>query len=301
MPITNQSQIKSDKLLTLCSTTIKNIERRLSSTVDAVHQQVKDMSQEQYMPQPTQNRRPVTPARPTRQAPSEPDFDDQDPFSEFSGDLDLGNLPEGEASDDPTDSDFATDGESDAELDEFGDPIDAGEQAQDPDFDETPAEEPVVLSPKLKNGEYIIVKGTVAYQIGEGDADDWVRTRTKLDTTKNVKASYDKKNHNYPVTGVEDKPGKTFVVVEVKGAYYVLTAESLLDSTTKKAAKILQPKAAEPAPKAKMASKAAAKTTTRQPELAEGTYTEDQINAINDLRVAFANFEDAFADVPATE
>lgn len=250
------------------------------------------------MPQPIPARRPAAaPARPTRQAPTEPEFSDDDPFADFtagdaSDDLGLDQLPEGEASDSPIDDDFAT---GDA-----GDEFATDDPAQDPDFPEDePAEEPVVLSPKLKNGEYIVTKGTVAYQIGEGDADDWVRTRTKLDTTKNIKASYDKKAHNYPVTGVEDKPGKTFVVVEVKGAYYVLTAESLLDSVTKKPAKILQPKVAEPAPKAKTAK--SARQPEPEPELEAGEYTEDQINVINNLRQAFADFEAVFADVPQPE
>jgi hypothetical protein len=316
MPIAAQQQnISNDRLLGLLSVSIQSIDYRLSTEVDVVHHKSDNSQEKSQMAQPTRPAaRPAAKpaARPAKAAPVDDfefgdEFDatedeapaedvDGDGFDDFEEpapaptrkgaraaaapvDDDFDGLDgiEGEASDDPDADDFA---EGDAE----------GEGDFDADAEELEPveEEPVVeLSPKLKNAVYILPKGAKAwYVVGDEDG-SWKRDKTPVDTTRAVKLTYSKKDHNYAVSGVEDKSGKTWVVLGLGKDYLVVTSgEQLLDEA-KKPAKILQPKVAEPVAKAAPA-KASAKAAA---PVASGL-TRDQ-------KIAVKNFDNAVADLKA--
>lgn len=206
------------------------------------------------------------PTRKGKAAPAPVDYED-----------DFGGI-DGEASDDPDADDFA-------EVDPDTDPAEF-----DPETDPEPAEEEPVLelSPKLKNGVYILPKGAKAwYVVGDEDG-SWKRDKTPVDTTKATKLTYSKKDHNYAVSGTEDKNGKTFVVLGLGKDYLaVTTAEQLLDET-KKPAKILLPKVAEPVVKA-----APAKASAKAAPIASGLTREQKI-AVKNFDIAVADFKAAF-------
>lgn len=308
-----QPMIIKDHLLELLSLNIKSIDRRLSSTVSVVHHSTDNKSQENItMAIPARKQAAAQPARRPVQKPVDdfddfdtaPDtgaendgFDDLDGFDEApatparktgksapppADEFDEFEGAEGEASEDPTTDDF--EGFEEGAEPQQQDDDEFGETEQEPE----PEPEPV-LHPKLKNGDYVLPKGSKAWYVTGDDDGGWKRDRQAVDTTtKNLKLVYNKSQHNYPVNGVEDKNGKTYVVLGYNKEWLVVTtAESLIDPTTRKAPKILQPKEAAPVAKVQAAAKAAPASAL----------TKAQTLAVRKLRAAYAEFEAAFADI----
>ena len=184
------------------------------------------------------------------------------------GDFDADGV-DGEASDDPDAADF----------------VDGDGEGEEP-IDEVPAE------PKLRNGEYILVKGAKSWYV-EGDDEGWKRSRTPVDTARNLNVSFSKKEHNYPVAGIEDKPGKaTFVVLAYKRDYLIIArAEDLLDAKTKKPAKILAAAPVEEAPAPAARGRRAAAV---EPEEVAPAMSREQVIAVRKFDAAVAELKAAF-------
>ena len=329
--LNNQLRRSVDPLMAFLSSTIQGIDRRLSSAVDVVHHNKDDKSQERYMPQiPTPARRPVAAAAaPVRRAAPPPPDDDldfreadlaggtEDEFADFDApppppargtrraappppedDLDLGEFdgPEGTSSDDPNDADFA-EGGVEADPDAEFDPNELDPEA-DSAFAPEPEPEPVVekLHPKLKDGTYIIPKGVKAWQVGNDRDGNYIRTKVLLDNdARAVKATYTKKDHNYPVVNVEDKPGKaTFVVLAAKDSFYVVALESLLNED-KTPAQQLKPRVAKTAPVA--AAPARRGRPAAEPVAAAPTLSKAQVKAVQGAIAALNALADAFPEV----
>ena len=210
---------------------------------------------------------PAAPARGSRKAQAAPADDD-------FGDFDAEGV-DGEATDDEGAADFEEAG--DAEGD-FGDSA------------EPEAEEPAPLQPKLRNGEYILPKGSKAWYIGDDGEGGWKRDRTVVDTTRALKVTFLKKEHNYAF-GQEDSKGKTWVALGLGKSYIICTtAEQLLDAKTKKPAKILAAAPVEDAAPAPARSGRKAQAA----EEAAPALSREQVIAVKKFDAAVAEFKAAF-------
>jgi hypothetical protein len=239
-------------------------------------------------------------------APVEEDFGDFDEGGDTEGvdaDGDFGDFEEeapapargrGKAAAAPADDDFGdfegVDGE--ATDDEGADDFSDAEQDPDGEFvegDEPAEEEPVVLQPKLRNGEYILPKGSKAWYITDDGDGGWKRDRQVVDTARALKVVFTKKDHNYPF-GLEDTNGKTWVALGYGKSYIICTtAEQLLDAKTKKPAKILAAAPVEEAPAPARGSRRAAPAEEAAPAL-----SREQVIAVKKFDAAVAELKAAF-------
>lgn len=110
---------------------------------------------------------------------------------------------------------------------------------------------PKSAAASVKNGEYILPKGTEIYAVLVDDSGRWVKG--DLETVGRQRTvTVDSENNSIPVAKVKDKKGATHIVVEHKDGLYVTTIESML-TVAGKAVKIAAPVAVEedeaPAPK----------------------------------------------------
>lgn len=208
---------------------------------------------------------PAAPARGSRKAaaPADDDF----------GDFDADGV-DGEATDDEGAADFEEAGEGEGD---FAD-------------NEPEAEEPAPLQPKLRNGEYILPKGSKAWYIGDDGEGGWKRDRTVVDTTRALKVTFLKKEHNYAF-GQEDSKGKTWVALGLGKSYIICTtAEQLLDAKTKKPAKILAAAPVEEAaPAPTRGSRKAAPVEDAAPAM-----PREQVIAVKKFDAAVAELKAAF-------
>ena len=237
---------------------------------------------------------------------------EDDEFADFEGDGDVdgeGEIPaddefadfdepaptpkaRGKAKPAPVEDDEFADFDGEGEDGEASDDPDADDFEPEADAEEAVEEEVVELSPKLRNGDYVLPKGAKAWWV-DGDDDGWKRAGVVEDlAARKVKVTYNKKLHNYAVAKCEDKPGKTFVVLTFKSGYIVTTAEQLIDLKTNKPAKILAAAPVEeaPAPKARGTRAAApVEEVDEAPELSKA-----QTIAVRKFDAAVAELKAAF-------
>jgi hypothetical protein len=257
-------------------------------------------------------------ARPAAKPAAKPadDFDFGDDtgfegFEESTGEADpeFGEFDTAEGGDDfdgfgpDEDGVAAPSGEDDGfEFEEGATEGDDGFGDADGFADETEPEaepEAELPAPKLADGNYVIPKGTPTFYVAGDDDGNWTKS-VKVDevASANIKVKFDSSIHNNSVVGLEDKPGKTFVVLGFKKDYFVVTiAEKLLDAKGKPA-QILSAEEPEPEVVAAPAKPAKAeKKAEKKAAAAEPTYSPAQIKSVRMLRATLAAIEEAFPGI----
>lgn len=187
------------------------------------------------------------------------------------------------------------------EFDGFGDEPQADEGGDFDGFEDEPQAEaePEVpaLAPKLADGNYRLPKGTPAFYVDSNDDGEWIKSiKVEDNAAKDIKVSYEGAVHGVSaVTGLEDKPGKTFVVLGYKEFFIVTIAEKLL-TLKGQPVEILAEEPVEEAPVEVAAprgrGKAKAEAAAPAPALSAA-----QTKALKALKSALAAVEAAFGEI----